>query len=156
MYKSAEKSTSQCCPQILTSSAAYCARSMMHGAVLCCCLQGLPLLSVPAEFDETGCISHHGGGGGDSGGAAAVRHTPSSFTAASAGGTSFTSFTWPPGRSDPSEGLLPQALPQGPFTSINPLANAIDVKAAAAAATAGSTAVKVGHRQTCTQNLYVM
>lgn len=81
-------------------------------------LQGLPLLTMPTEFDETGCISQGG----------ALNRAPSSNFPA-------MSFTWPPGASAPSEQELP--MPLGPFTSINPLANAIDIKVEGLAAQVG-------------------
>lgn len=83
-------------------------------------LQGLSQLNMPAEFDDTGCISHGGGV------LASSNHVnPHNIRSSSA---MSASFTWPPGMSEPSESANGPPPAAGAFKSINPLANAIDLR----------------------------
>lgn len=93
-----------------------------------CCLQGLGPLSVPTELDDTGCISQTGGPltvNVLSGGSAIAANDRSSFFS-----NSSSMWTRPRSLVDPPAGRpseLEVAAP-GPFKSINPLANAIDLR----------------------------
>lgn len=83
-------------------------------------LQGLSQPNMPAEFDDTGCISHGGGV------LASSNHVnPHNIRSSSA---MSASFTWPPGMSEPSESANGPPPAAGAFRSINPLANAIDLR----------------------------
>jgi hypothetical protein len=81
-------------------------------------MQELALLTVPTELDDTGCISQCGTN------TRAARGAGSSSSSTNSAFHS-SSFTWPLNGSDPSEPKMPVV---GPFTTINPLANAIDVR----------------------------
>jgi hypothetical protein len=85
------------------------------------------MLSVPADLDDTGCISH--AGGPPSHNIITAGHSSANSSGDGAGGGrggSFGSFTWPGPQSGPSE--VEVGVPAGPLRSINPLANAIDLK----------------------------
>lgn len=87
------------------------------------------MLTVPAELDDTGCISqtggppcrnvtlagHNGSNGSDNG-------------AGSGRGGSFGSFTWPGPGLQSGHSEVQVGVPAGPLRSINPLANAIDLR----------------------------
>jgi hypothetical protein len=81
-------------------------------------MQELPLLTVPTELDDTGCISQCG-----------TTNRAAHGAGSSSSNSAFhsTSFTWPLNGSDPSEPKMPVVGPCG-WATINPLANAIDVR----------------------------
>lgn len=88
------------------------------------------MLTVPAELDDTGCISQTGGP--PSRNVTLAGHNGSNSSDNGAGGArggSFGSFTtWPGPGPQSGHSEVEVGVPAGPLRSINPLANAIDLR----------------------------
>lgn len=84
------------------------------------------MLTVPTELDDTGCISQTGGPPSRNATLATAGHNGSSSSDIGAG--SFGSFTWPGPGPQSGHSEVQVGVPAGPLRSINPLANAIDLR----------------------------